>query len=158
DGWLLTDLGSRNGTFVNEKRVEQAVLAPMDQVRIGNAIFKFVDRGIEPYLGYRIDGTRNGEGLADDTAFAELVGGAHIRAMARDLAGPARSALPILVLGETGTGKELVAHAVHAASGRRGPFVAVNGAAIPATLIESQLFGFRRGAFTGAATDRDGLV
>jgi transcriptional regulator with PAS, ATPase and Fis domain len=70
----------------------------------------------------------------------------------------ARSALPVVVVGESGTGKELVARAVHALSLRTGPFQAVNCAAIPATLLESELFGSRKGAFSGASEDRPGLV
>jgi transcriptional regulator with PAS, ATPase and Fis domain len=67
----------------------------------------------------------------------------------------AQSSSPVLLLGETGTGKELLAHAIHAASSRaRGPFVGVNIAAIPDTLLESEFFGFVAGAFTGA--DRKG--
>ena len=63
----------------------------------------------------------------------------------------------ITLLGESGTGKELVAHAIHAASDRAaGPFIAVNCAAIPTTLLEAELFGFERGAFTGAVTSRRG--
>jgi DNA-binding NtrC family response regulator len=70
----------------------------------------------------------------------------------------APSDMPVLVLGETGSGKELVARAVHEQSRRaQGPFVAVNCGALPDTLLESELFGFARGAFTGAAQARSGL-
>lgn len=71
----------------------------------------------------------------------------------------AATTLTVLITGETGTGKELVARAVHGCSDRsRGPFIAVNGSAIPAGLIESEFFGHARGAFTGALTARRGLM
>jgi transcriptional regulator with PAS, ATPase and Fis domain len=70
----------------------------------------------------------------------------------------AQSRIPVLLLGETGTGKELIARAVHQLSRRTGPFVAVNCGALPETLVESELFGYRKGAFSGASEDRPGLV
>ena len=70
----------------------------------------------------------------------------------------ARSRVPVLVRGESGTGKELIASAIHELSGRPGPFVAVNCGAIAPNILESELFGHRKGAFTGAIEDRAGLV
>ena len=69
----------------------------------------------------------------------------------------ARSAAPVHISGESGTGKELAARRLHGLSGRAGAFIAVNCGAIPETLMESEFFGYRKGAFTGADTDRDGF-
>jgi formate hydrogenlyase transcriptional activator len=88
----------------------------------------------------------------------EIVGDSQpVRRMRREIAQVAATDATVLVIGETGTGKELVARAIHAASGRsRAPLVAVNCAAIPATLIESEFFGHEKGAFTGAIQRREG--
>ncbi len=91
-------------------------------------------------------------------AISELIGSSpKFRALLEeiDMVAPVDSA--VLLRGETGTGKEVVAQAIHAASSRRQqPFVAINCAAIPAALLESELFGYERGAFTGAVTPREG--
>lgn len=90
---------------------------------------------------------------------SEIFGNSGAMEKVRDLiARVARTNAPVLILGETGTGKELVARAVHRNSPRSGkPFVALNCAALPPTLLESELFGHERGAFTGADRSRGGL-
>lgn len=87
--------------------------------------------------------------VAEDPAMKSLLG---------LIAKVAPTALPILIVGESGTGKELIAQAVHRQSGRRGKFVALNVAALSSTLVESELFGHVRGAFTGADRDRIGFI
>ncbi len=146
EAWLLSDLDSRNGTLVDGVRVRTLALQDGDEIRVGDTIWKFVER-VEPYAA---------AGPAPDPSV--LVGGAQMRRILAELAAIARSELPVLVLGETGTGKEVVARAVHAASGRPGAIAAINCAAIPTTLLESELFGYKRGAFTGADRDKRGLV
>lgn len=93
---------------------------------------------------------------ADERIFGSSPAILRLKEMVRRV-GPAD--LPVVVLGPSGTGKELVAQALHAASPRRhGPFIAVHCGAIPAELLESELFGHLKGSFTGAHQDRDGLV
>ncbi len=70
----------------------------------------------------------------------------------------ARTDAPVLLLGESGVGKELVARYIHERSGRKGPFLPVNCAALPAELFEAELFGYERGAFTGATSEKPGLI
>jgi DNA-binding NtrC family response regulator len=84
---------------------------------------------------------------------------AAIARLRRQIAKVAASSAPVLIWGESGSGKELAAQAVHAHSSRRkGPFVPINCGAIPASLIQSELFGYERGAFTGAARAKRGMI
>ena len=96
--------------------------------------------------------------LGENTAFANIIGhSSAMRAVYLDVQKVARSSASVLLLGESGTGKELLAQAIHYASDRRNaPFVAVNCAALPEGLIESELFGHEKGAFTGAIKQRIG--
>ncbi len=156
DGWVVQDLGSRNGTMVRgEFLLGQRRLRHGDDLRVGDAVFKFVERGAEKYLPFRIDGSVRG---AHADKIVELVGGAQMNAIASDIARIAPTELSCLVLGETGTGKEVVARGMHDASGRKGTLGAINCAAIPHSLLESELFGYRRGAFSGADRDKPGLI
>jgi hypothetical protein len=148
--WHVEDRGSRNGTFVNGVRVEQAVLADGDVIDAGDTVLRYRDAlaaGGEPV--YSVDpATPRGLGSLVPEIQREL----------GELQKAAASLLTVLVEGETGTGKELVARAVHAASSRRGQFVAVNCGALPRERVAAELFGWRRGAFPGAVADHPGLV
>jgi transcriptional regulator with PAS, ATPase and Fis domain len=155
--WLLTDLRSRNGTMVDGQFVEGDIeLQHLHEIRIGDAIFKFVESGAERYAAYRLDGAVAGDRRAK--ILTELVGGCQMDAIAADIERIAPTELSCVILGETGTGKEVAARGVHRASGRRGSFQAINCAAIPHNLLESELFGYRRGAFSGADRDKPGLI
>ena len=160
DGCWIVDHGSTNGTLVNGVRVTMQKLEEHDVVRIGDTLLRFAASGIHGYAAYRIDGT------VDETARPArcgthgrlLVGGHRIDQLLEKVEKVARTELSVVITGESGTGKELLARTVHIASGRSGPLQAINCAALPANLIESELFGYRRGAFTGATHDKPGLV
>ncbi len=143
----VRDLESRNGVFVNGVRQTDAPLLRGDVVRCGEWIGVAV---VEP------DGAPGFREIS-----AGWYGGATLAAAAeparRVAADPSTADLAIVVQGETGTGKEGMARAIHAGSGRGGPFVAVNCAALPSELAEAELFGYRKGAFTGAHAASVGL-
>ena len=109
-------------------------------------------------LGLQEENRQLREQLGQQVEFRHLVGSSDaMRTVLEIVRRAAPSEATVLITGESGTGKELIAHAIHRASDRRhGPFVTVNCAAIPADLLESELFGHIRGAFTGAVADRVG--
>jgi len=154
DYWQLEDAGSRNGTFVNGVRTENAVLRDGALLELGHTFFFY--RAGAP-IGDDARGDVDASALAPPApGLATLHPG-----FARELSLLSRVAaaeLPVLLLGESGAGKEVVARALHDLSGRAGPFVAVNCGALTETLRESELFGHRKGAFTGASQDHAGLV
>jgi transcriptional regulator with GAF, ATPase, and Fis domain len=161
--WLLRDRKSTNGTFVDGYRVSEARLEHGQEIRLGDAILKFVATDIEGHARYRIDGSLEPGAVRQGYLVPGLIGGYQIDRVARQIELVAREAagatpLSVLLLGESGTGKEVVAQAIHGASGRRGDFRAVNCAALPKDLVESELFGYRKGAFSGAIRDKPGLI
>jgi two-component system NtrC family response regulator len=98
--------------------------------------------------------------LADSVSFEDIIGSSDaMKAVLSVVRKVARTDVPVLIGGESGTGKELIANAIHRLGPRKdGPFVAINCAAIPESLLESELFGYEKGSFTGATTLRRGKV
>jgi transcriptional regulator with PAS, ATPase and Fis domain len=149
EGITLRDEGSSNGTYVDgepllageERRVRNAL------IEVGRTFFLLRDETVgardSPMMP---DGT---EPLTFHPAFAEAL---------RRAARLARRSHDLLVVGESGAGKEVAARWLHQQSGRSGPLVAVNCAALPEHLLEDELFGHVKGAFSGAETDRTGLI
>ena len=149
--WILEDAGSKNGTFCDGRRIEHAEIGDGALLELGHTLFLFRSSLSGPFAD--ILETRSHAGLP---ALATL-----LPALSEELDRLqliAGSRLPVLLCGETGTGKELVARAIHQLSGRTGPFQAINCGALPINLLESELFGHRKGAFTGAEADRVGLI
>ena len=140
----VEDLGSKNGTEVNGQRISTAVLLQDgDVLRVGDS-----------WLIVRYEFSRPGarSARAVDGALAELVGISPAMAELREyIQRIAPEPNPVLILGETGTGKELVANALHRLSKRAGELLAVNCSAVPEALAESLFFGTTTGSFTGAA-------
>ena len=148
EGFVLRDLGSLNGTRVEGVRVKEAHLEPGMRIGLGESGLLFGLASGQPEVAE----------LPPEESFHGLYGRSpsmrRIFALMRKVA---PSDATVLLSGETGTGKEAAAEAIHAQSRRgAGPLVVIDCGAIPANLLESELFGHRRGAFTGAISDRKG--
>jgi len=146
-GLQLVDLGSRNGTFLGDAELISGYIRSGARLRIGKTLVavEILDREVE-------------QPLASGDRLGSLVGAsAAMRRMYPLIERCASSSATVLVIGETGTGKELIAEAIHRASPRRdAPFVVVDCSALSHDLAESELFGHERGSFTGADQARVG--
>ena len=144
----LTDLGSTNGTFVDGIGVLDGYLRGGEIVRMGETAFR-VDRGLST--------TR--PSLSAAASFGRVVGASPAMRRLYPLCERlAATTVPLIIEGETGTGKELLAEALHEMGPRSaGPFVVFDCTAVPPNLVESELFGHERGAYTGAVSTRKGV-
>ena len=141
---ILRDLESRNGTWVNGHRITERPIGPGDVLRIGE------------WTGIVLELPENGVTPALQELGMNWYGSATLARVVEPVRRVATTDLPVIVEGETGVGKEGMARALHTWSARSGPFVAVNCAAIPAAMAEGELFGYRKGAFTGADRSNPG--
>ena len=151
-GWAVEDLGSRNGTFVDGRALASG------EVSVGRPALVRMGRS----LAWLLDDVRSllGHSAAPANAEGPIIGGILRRAFG-EIALASRSSDTLLVLGESGAGKELAARAFHDArhgEAANAPFVAVNCAAIPEGLAERLLFGARKGAYSGAVNDSEGYI
>jgi two-component system, NtrC family, response regulator GlrR len=147
-GVVLQDLDSKNGTFVRGVPIREAVLHPGVPATIGNA-----------RLGVAVVGEPTVLSLSKLPRFGGALGASvAMRALFAALERTAATEATIVLLGESGTGKDLLARAIHAASPRKdGPFEVLDCSAVAPALVEAELFGHVRGAFTGAVANRAGV-
>ncbi len=146
-GYLVIDLNSTNGTWLDGRRIERAYLSQGSQVRAGQTTLSFAPIDEE----VTVEPDRDGElcGMIGQSVKMRQIFGLIKKIAPMDVS--------VIIQGETGTGKELVARAIHELSARkRGPMVVLDCGAIPPNLIESELFGHEKGAFTGAVASRPG--
>jgi transcriptional regulator with AAA-type ATPase domain len=135
--FAVRDLRSRNGTFLNGKAVTHGALAPGDVLRVGGC------------LGLVVAGKPGPRARLKELA-PDVWGGEELEQALEPARRAATSSLPVVLVGETGSGKERAARAIHHFSEREGGFHALNCASLPEQLVEAELFGYSKGAFTGA--------
>jgi transcriptional regulator of acetoin/glycerol metabolism len=150
--WIARDLGAKNRMIVDGQPTTEMELSGGDLLQLGHT-----------FLRFRTDVLAVGPATLDFQAVPEGVGplstlSPPFAAVVERSAAVARGRVPVLLVGESGTGKEVLARSIHAQSGRRGPLVPVNCGAIPPNLVESELFGHKKGSFSGALHDRPGFI
>ncbi len=150
-GWLLSDLGSSNGTLVWGKRKSTALLHDGDIFETGSTFWLFRARALS-------DNELPKQLSADQSQHVLSSFHPGFIAVCERLRRVARTRVPIMLLGGTGTGKEVLAKAVHRYSSRPGPFVAINTAAVQPNLVASELFGVEKGAHSTADRARRGQI
>jgi DNA-binding NtrC family response regulator len=151
--WVIEDAGSRNGSYVNGQRVTRSAVGDADVIDVGRVLL-LVRQGMP--MG---DAPSNLDSRALDGephGFRTLI--PRIAADFAALKRVARTRVPVLLLGETGTGKEAVARGIHLLSARSGAIVPINCGALPPSLVEAHLFGHTKGAFSGAAREEPGFI
>lgn len=151
--WVAEDAGSKNGTFIDGRRVGREQIADGAVLELGKTFLLF--RSALPARGA---GVLLDAGQLQPAAQGLLTMSPPFAGEMERLEAVAASRVPILLRGDSGTGKEVLAVAIHRLSGRSGPYQAVNCGAIPHDLVESELFGHRKGAFSGALEDHQGLI
>ena len=144
----ITDVGSTNGTFVDGVAIVEALLRGGEVVRLGSTAIQVGDVGVS-----------SANTLPVETHFGAMIGAStEMRRLYPLCQRLAQSTVTVVIEGETGTGKEVLAEALHDQGPRAtGPFVVFDCTAVPSSLVESELFGHERGAFTGAVTTRKGV-
>lgn len=148
NGYVLRDEGSSNGTFYGDVKIREIYLRPGTVFRAGNTVLKFTPT--DDLLTIE---------LSERDRFDQVIGqSVPMREIFANLERVAPSELTVLIQGETGTGKEMVAKAIHNHSPRKNkPFVVLDCSAIPKDLIESTIFGHEKGSFTGAISQHRGV-
>jgi DNA-binding NtrC family response regulator len=148
DSFMIRDLDSTNGTFINRVRVREAWLKPDCTIQLGKSELRFMP------IDERVNIVPS-----DQNKLGDLIGkNSKMREIYAILEKIAPTDTTVIVEGETGTGKEVVARTIHRLSRRReGPFIVFDCGAVPENLIESELFGHEKGSFTGAISTRQGV-
>src|SRR5262249_50003377 len=148
EGLRLSDLGSTNGTWVDRVKVVEAELFGEEHVRLGSTVIR-VER----------EGVRAAGRVTPAVSFGRMIGASpEMRRIYPLCERLAQSDVPVIIEGETGTGKEILAESLHEVGHRASnPFVVFDCTATPPALLESELFGHERGAFTGAVAARRGV-